>query len=132
MAGEDDSGSVPESITPSQNESKSESKDSSTKPALEEASGFRKETFYEDITVPPREILRKCLQDSFKNREDARSFCFDYCKEVYQNLSNETPFSQILTEIIQDYDIRVRERELWQWIRGRNESNYQQFPVINL
>ncbi|MDG4550771.1 MAG: hypothetical protein P9F19_15800 [Candidatus Contendobacter sp.] len=125
MVSENDSGSVPEeNVTPGQNESKNDSEDAPPNPKGEGRSSFRKETLYEETISTPRSILRECLQNSFTNREDASAFCFDYCREVHKDLSDTTPFNQILIRIIEYYEVRGRERELWQWIRERNRSNY--------
>ncbi|MDG4550770.1 MAG: TIR domain-containing protein [Candidatus Contendobacter sp.] len=75
-------------------------------------------------SLSPRSILRECLQNSFANKEDAHAFCFDYCKDVFKNLGDGMSFSRILIEIIQYYEVRGKEHDLWQWIRERNVSNY--------
>jgi len=120
---------VSESVTSGNDESIKESANSSSNSAQardQGASDFRKETLYQKRSLSPRAILRACLEASF-NKEDARAFCFEYCNEVYQDLSDTTSFSRIFTMIIEYYELRGREQDLWQWVRERNASNYQKW-----
>lgn len=88
--------------------------------------GFDKEKLFEKTRNlrSPREILRKCLIYLLADRQDARTMCFDLCAEVHRDLAENTSIHDIAIKTIHYLEVCGTTNKLWQWIRERNQKNY--------